>query len=206
MGKKGKSTERSIEISNEDQLKNDIYRDLIFKIVIPLFTLSIAGIIGTFFHFQGRIGKLEGALMTCRCIPGGKTVQGEDFPADMDINLENIRAGQQIGQHFELHGKASGDLKGHHLWVVVHPVNSNGWWPQTGEFHPDSSTGNWRVPLNLGGKDDGRREFEVIVVLANKKAHASFNLYLQKGDRTHDYPAKPLPEGVRILKKISVIR
>lgn len=104
-------------------------------------------------------------------------------------------------------GRLTGKLKNdEHLWIVVHPNDSRGWYPQNSELFPKAD-GSWETTVAIGreGKDQGKK-LDIAVVVAKHTAHAAFNDYLKKAFETNHYPEIPLPDDIRMLGKVSVIR
>ncbi|MBF0488031.1 MAG: hypothetical protein HQK98_07700 [Nitrospirae bacterium] len=82
---------------------------------------------------------------------------------------------------------------GKHLWVVVHPINSRGYWPQADAL-PSPNDNSWKVTVYLGRPGDDFGEYQIILMLADDAADKSFNKYLDEGP-TKKFPAVPLPDG-----------
>ncbi len=93
----------------------------------------------------------------------------------------------------------------HHLWLVVNPHGTNGWWPQTREIIAKQN-GNYSGSVILGGLNNKGQQFDIHLVLANNEANKSFNEYMSSGANTNSYPEVPLPEGAKSLTYITVTK
>lgn len=124
----------------------------------------------------------------------------------LEITIDNPTDGSYVGLNITVTGTSSGDYSDFHLWVVVHPIGSSGYWPQVSEIIPNRKTGQWAQPVNLGTQKDKGKSFEIIVVSANQSANNSFNNYLAESKINNKYPEVPLPQGINILTLITVIR
>lgn len=88
-----------------------------------------------------------------------------------------------------------------HLWLVVKPHGSGGWWPQTSEIITRRN-GSWSTSVHLGGSSGER--FDIHLILANDTANLSFNNYLAHGAVNGHFPEAPLPAGAKSLTYITV--
>ncbi len=102
-------------------------------------------------------------------------------------------------------GKVENLTGNDHLWLVVHPHGTNGWWPQTSEIIPKHNR-NWTGTIRLGGINNKGQKFDIHLVIADNKANDSFNQYLSKGAENNNYPEAPLPEGAKSLDYVTVIK
>jgi len=160
----------------------------------------ILGMATTFFVLQKRITSLEADLKH------KKHSSQPSITNNLKAQIERPRNNDFIDQFVIVTGKASTNLQGKHLWLVVHPVESNGWWPQLGEIFINPSDGKWSIRATLGSPKDIKKVFEIAIVIANRDAHESFNNYLKSGEEKNSYPAQPLPSGIEIVDKIILTR
>lgn len=189
------------------------------QIIAGLIIGAIIGIASTFFLFQGRISRLEALINQLKNQErpsqslnySSKLAEKHDIETlfkktkyTVEINLPQNNEG--VEQNINMEGTFSGDLLSLHLWPIVHPKGSSGWWPQNSEIIPDPSNGNWEASVRLGNTGDVDKKFDIIIILATENAHESFNKYIQTGKETNNYPESPLPSGTRILAKVTVIR
>lgn len=123
-----------------------------------------------------------------------------------EVTIDRPKSGEQVGQNISISGRVSGPTSDRHLWLVVHPVGSLGWWPQGSEFIPDPSDGSWEVPVTIGDPRDIGKRFEVAVISATDNANDEFGEYLREGNLASKFPEQPLPQGARILAKVTVVR
>ena len=111
-----------------------------------------------------------------------------------------------LGYPLTVKGKAANCPSGYHLWVVVHPVLSSGYWPQSGEIFPSPRDNSWEVKVWLGEVKKGIGEdFQIILGLANDEAHKYFVKYLEDGPK-QGFPEKPIPDGVIQIDRITYKR
>jgi hypothetical protein len=95
---------------------------------------------------------------------------------------------------------------GEHLWLVVHPAESSGWYPQKSQIFPNPD-GSWEANIAIGRENrDHGIQHDIAVVLASNSANKVFNDYLTRGNETKEFPEIPLPEDIRVLAKVSVVR
>ncbi len=131
--------------------------------------------------------------------------QIKDFKKEARITSPSDK-GNGPGFPLQVKGNASDVPDGHHLWVVVHPVKSSGYWPQGGELYPSPRDNSWEVTTYLGEEKKGFGEkFEIILSIANENAHKEFVQYLADGP-SKGYPEKPLPSGVIQIDRITYTR
>lgn len=114
---------------------------------------------------------------------------------------------EEVNQEAIFKGQVSRRLNlNEHLWLVVNPYNSHGWYPQNTEI-AISSDNTWEHGTLIGQEQgDSGRNFNVVVVVANDNAHQAFNQYLKKGWETKEWPEESLPIGVIQLDAITVTR
>lgn len=133
----------------------------------------------------------------------------EKYQKPLQVTFQSPKNGDSVGWKTTVKGKLSSNLAtNQHLWLVVHPEDSSGWWPQNSEIITNSDL-TWEQTIYIGRKDsqeDVGRKHDLIVVLADETANQEFNDYLERAQATGDFPSKPLPSNVKILDKITTIR
>ena len=128
-------------------------------------------------------------------------------PIPLKFSITVPRHQESVDKETIFKGTASRKLKpNEHLWLVVNPFDSRGWYPQNTEIALNHDN-SWEHKALIGqGQEDSRRNFNVVVVLANESANTQFNEYLENGRKNKDYPEQPLPNGTIQLDKITVTR
>ena len=126
---------------------------------------------------------------------------------NLNVSITVPRHQESVDKETIFKGTASRKLKpNEHLWLVVNPFDSRGWYPQNTEIALNHDN-SWEHKALIGqGQEDSRRNFNVVVVLANESANTQFNEYLENGRKNKDYPEQPLPNGTIQLDKITVTR
>ena len=130
-------------------------------------------------------------------------------PIPLKFSITVPRQQESVDKETIFKGTASRELEpNEHLWLVVNPFDSSGWYPQNTEISLNHDNSNsWEHKALIGqGQEDSRRNFNVVVVLANESANTQFNEYLENGRKNKDYPEQPLPNGTIQLDKITVTR
>ena len=183
------------------------WKQLLVGIVIG----AVLGIAGTFFLFQGRLSKLE-TKIEMSTTPTKQTIDTADKnriitandPTAYSITISTPRNDEVVDQAISVAGKATGEYRGH-IWLVVHHLNTLGWWPQA-YVVPNKSDGNWMADILVGVPKDQNKSFEIEAVIADTTAHESFIDYLKKCKETNSYPEVPLPPGTTVIDKVVVRR
>ena len=69
------------------------------------------------------------------------------------------------------------------------------------------ANGDWISLTFIGIEEDVNKKFDIIVVLADKRAQDAFNAYRKQSEDTDTWPGlERLPEGVTIYDRITVTR
>ena len=128
-------------------------------------------------------------------------------PEPPEIKITAPKIDEEVPIGVTITGTISNQLpKGRYMWVVINPHTSPGqWWPQGGRVEPWS--GRWNAPTILGReKEDQGIQFDIAVVVVDEKDDEYFRTYLEEGERSGDYPGKPLPRSGLIVDRITVKR
>jgi hypothetical protein len=127
------------------------------------------------------------------------------------VNLERINSGDVVPQSLVVSG-AYTDAMTNRIWVLVYAPDGR-YYPQSTNACEGISTiqldGLWEAKIGLGGDGDVGESFDIIVVLANEDAHATFEARQQGGCETKEYPGYlfiELPRGIDQKAIVSVIR
>ena len=99
----------------------------------------------------------------------------------------------------------------YYLWIMVNPHTAFAqWWPQGGHSIDPSET--WYGPaligrdISQGGEADFEKEFDIAVVLVDRRVNNDFLYSDKKGKSTGNWPSISFPEDARIMDKVTVIR
>ena len=117
--------------------------------------------------------------------------------------INNPQDGSSFKDKFEVNGIAKNIPVNNHLWLVVSPRESLGCWPQYREIIPNKASGTWNGKVEIGGEDG--KLLDILLVCANSDANKYFVEYIinQNNDK---FPERPIPDGAKILAKITVIK
>jgi len=167
---------------------------------------AVLGVASTFFLFQGRITRLE-TLLTETQIGSARNAakKNDNKEGGMRLSIGSPHDGDSTDQGLVVRGTVEGSLGIAHLWAVVHPVGSTGFWPQVAEVIP-TTDGTWFAQILLGRPQDRNRAFDVLLVAAKENAHQEFVEYLRTSKQQGSYPEVPLPSEVVVLSKVTVVR
>jgi hypothetical protein len=85
----------------------------------------------------------------------------------------------------------------------VNPEGNDGFWPQGRVLSPKID-GTWKRPVALGGSPGDK--FNIVLVTVDAHGHRQLNEYMDRGEKTNDFPGKPLPDGYGKLFELAVER
>jgi hypothetical protein len=130
------------------------------------------------------------AFRSCEFNAKGKI----DFPSD----------NSKVSRTFLTTGKIYGEIaEGHHIWLVVNPENSFGWYPQVGEIVPDVGSGKWQQSTIIGTDNESKnRKFKIALVEVDKDGNSQF----KNNIASRNYPEEFLPDNTKFLYTITVTR
>jgi hypothetical protein len=67
--------------------------------------------------------------------------------------------------------------------------------------------GKWSIPTYIGVKENVGIKFNIVAVLANKKANDKFTTYVKACEKTNSWPGMVgIPSGAKVYSKITVTR
>jgi len=96
--------------------------------------------------------------------------------------------------------------EGQAIWIMVYSHVVGRYYPQDNPADVQAN-GDWTSLTYIGIKEDVNRKFDIIAVLADKRAQDAFNAYLTKAKNTNTWPGlERLPEGATIYDRITVAR
>ncbi len=96
--------------------------------------------------------------------------------------------------------------EGHAIWIMVYPHVAGRYYPQNDPADVQAN-GDWTSLTNIGIKEDVNRKFDIIAVLADRRAQDAFNAYLTESEYKKTWPGlERLPEGATIYDRITVTR
>lgn len=92
------------------------------------------------------------------------------------------------------------------IWIVVYPHVAGRYYPQN-DTADVQANGDWTSLTYIGIEEDVNRKFNIIAVLADKRAQDAFNAYLTQAKDKKTWPGlERLPEGATIYDRITVTR
>lgn len=126
-------------------------------------------------------------------------------PPPLDVKIKSPAEGEKVPTNILISGTFSEEIQNdQYMWVVVHPYDSMGWWPQLGQIKP--FRGVWNTQAVIGqGKDTGK-EFDIAVILVNKESNQKYLNYMEEGKTTGNYPEIQLPQDAITYDRITVTR
>lgn len=104
---------------------------------------------------------------------------------------------------FEVTGIAKNIPDTCHLWLVIKPRESIGWWPQYSEITLKKD-GSWSGLVTIGGDKD--KLLDIHLVLAYAEANKIFYDYLETSIQKKSFPVLHRPDGTISLTHITVIK
>jgi hypothetical protein len=96
--------------------------------------------------------------------------------------------------------------EGQAIWIMVYPHVVGRYYPQDNPVDVQAN-GDWTSLIYIGIEEDVNRKFDIIAVLADKRAQDAFNAYFTKAKDTNTWPGlERLLEGATIYDRITVMR
>ncbi len=96
--------------------------------------------------------------------------------------------------------------EGHAIWIVVYPHLVDRYYPQNNSADVQAN-GDWTSNTSIGIEEDVNRKFDIIAVLADKRAKAAFEAYIKQAKDTKKWTGLgKLIEGTTIYDRITVTR
>ncbi len=94
--------------------------------------------------------------------------------------------------------------KGHAIWIVVYPHLVDRYYPQNNSADVQAN-GDWTSNTSIGIEEDVNRKFDIIAVLADKRAQDAFEAYIKQAKDTKKWSGLgKLIEGTTIYDRITV--
>jgi hypothetical protein len=126
--------------------------------------------------------------------------------AKTEVKITYPSEGATVQQTESVKGTSQAIPDGNTIWVVVFV-------PAVGRYYPQNypadvqANGNWSSIAHIGvAKDTGLR-FDILAVLANSSAQATFNNYLKEARDKSSYPGlEQLVKDVVVHDRITVTR
>jgi hypothetical protein len=110
------------------------------------------------------------------------------------------------GYPLEVKGKACNLPKGYHMWLIVHPITSSGYYPQVGEISPSPRDNSWDAMVWIGADKKGTNEdYYIILAIATDDGHKKFVDYINNAPKD-GYPEISLPDDVIQIDRITFTR
>jgi len=96
--------------------------------------------------------------------------------------------------------------EGQAIWIIVYPHVVGRYYPQDNPTDVQAN-GDWTSLIYIGIKEDVNRKFDIIAVLADKRAQDAFNAYFKKAKDKKTWPGlERLLEDATIYDRITVTR
>jgi uncharacterized lipoprotein YmbA len=123
------------------------------------------------------------------------------------VQVLQPRNQDSVPYQMEVRGRYEGDVTVRAIWVIVHPLGSNLYYPQQpAEIQKDSS---WSVTTRFGSEDpkETGKKFDILVCLASAQAEQVLRQYVDEAIKAGDWPGLPsLPSGLTVVEPVIVIR
>lgn len=124
------------------------------------------------------------------------------------IKIISPKDGEQVPWMTCLEGTYSDEYKDKDLWVVVQPVNSPQYHPQTSKI-PKKSHHKWSAVAYVGESESKNigEKFIIHLVSADTEASSQFETYLTQAAFSKQWPGlDSLPTNSRVVVSIGVYR
>ena len=96
--------------------------------------------------------------------------------------------------------------EGQAIWIMVYPHVAGHYYPLNDPTDVQAN-GDWTSLAYIGIEEDVNRKFDIIAVLADKKAQDAFNAYLTQAKDKKTWPGlERLPKSATIYDRITVTR
>lgn len=123
---------------------------------------------------------------------------------EVEITYPYDGANVEIGEL--VRGTSEKIPKGQAIWIIVYPYLFDRYYPQKNPTAVQAN-GDWISLTFIGIEEDVNKKFDIIAVLADKRAQDAFNAYLIQAKDTNTWPGLGrLLEGVTIYDRITVTR
>jgi len=132
------------------------------------------------------------------------TTTDEDKNLEVEITYPYDGANVEIGEN--VRGTSQKIPEGHAIWIMVYPHVVDRYYPRNNPTDVQAN-GDWTSLTYIGIEEDVNRKFDIIAVLADKRAQDAFNAYHKQSEDTETWPGlERLPEGAPIYDRITVTR
>lgn len=123
---------------------------------------------------------------------------------EVEITYPYDGANVEIGEL--VRGTSEKIPKGQAIWIIVYPYLFDRYYPQNNPAAVQVN-GDWISLTFIGIEEDVNKKFDIIVVLADKRAQDAFNAYLKQAEDTGIWSGlERLPEGATIYDSTTVTR
>ena len=96
--------------------------------------------------------------------------------------------------------------EGQAIWIIVYPHLVDRYYPQNNSADVQAN-GDWTSNTSISIEEDVNRKFDIIAVLADKRAQDAFEAYIKQAKDTKTWPGLgKLIEGTTIYDRITVMR
>jgi hypothetical protein len=117
------------------------------------------------------------------------------------ISIDTPAAGAVVGAQETVSGHAA-LAPASMLWLFVHRIDIEGWWPQ-GSVSIARSPQPWEVVCRFGEEIDAGHEFEIAAAAVEEATHRRLQGWVDECRHTREYPPIQLPDHCRpVLRKV----
>jgi len=124
------------------------------------------------------------------------------------VQIRQPDNGDSVPYKMKVSGHYEGNLAGWKLWVLVHPKDSDRYYPQRPTDIDREEPNTWSV-TTIFGQDtpiESGKKFEIIVYLADSQADGTLREYVNKAIATDNWPGLLLPSGLTEFHRVTVTR
>jgi PKD repeat protein len=158
-------------------------------------------------HVYSKEG-IYSVTLTVKNARGSNTVKNPDYISvqkSQTLKITSPLNGATVNIQETVKGTAKNIPKGYKIWILVYPHPANRYYPQSGKL--TLQKGKWSIPVYIGVKENVGDKFDILAVLANKKASDKFTEYIKTGEKTNSWPGMvEIPVGAKAYDKITVTR
>ncbi|MDP4117241.1 MAG: hypothetical protein Q8903_13980 [Bacteroidota bacterium] len=126
------------------------------------------------------------------------------LPIPPEINITYPLNASKVKIRENIQGTARNIPEGQTAWLIIYPHTAYKYYPQN---KLDIRDEKWSYPAQFGGEEHVGDKFDIIVLLADQKAHAELANYLETCIKTNTWPGTmTLPVGVKEYARVTVTR
>lgn len=92
------------------------------------------------------------------------------------------------------------------IWILIYAYETQRFYPQKSKADLQNN-GSWKAPVTIGTRNDQRKKFDIIAVLADTKAQEAFKKYISDSTAAQSWNGlESMPENVAEYSRVTVIR